>query len=416
MADKFADARETLEFARAKAYQLRPYWQHALYAWPLHLDLRVPSMACDRQGRIYSNPMWLLKYGRDVGATGLCHESWHLLAGHYERADALGVTPERAALANRCQDAENNDGLQEEWLREKGMVPLPREWCILPEDVGGNPHEAWERYYLDLLSNPPPPSQGQKEQNCGSGAHGHPQEWEIGGVPSDEEATNHNRGLHESQIQTIREEVAKDTLRHANSRGHVPSHLIEWSQKVLRPKPIPWDRLLDGLVRNALQLSRGYRHYSYMRPSRRGSGGDVILAALRSPIPKITLVGDTSGSMSSDQLALIRGTISDVCSSLGAVLTFLPVDAAVHGEQRNVADGALAQMVGRGGTDMTVGIQHAVEKTSPDAIVVATDCATPWPAEKPRVPVIVAAVEAPESCIQEVPAWAKVVRVERVER
>jgi predicted metal-dependent peptidase len=141
----------------------------------------------------------------------------------------------------------------------------------------------------------------------------------------------------------------------------------------------------------------------------------VILASLRSPIPKITLVGDTSGSMSGDQLALIRGTISDVCSSLGAVLAFLSVDAAVHGQQ-SLSEGASAMMVGRGGTDMTVGIQHAIEKTNPDAVVVATDCATPWPAERPRVPVIVAAVEAPEECIQEVPRWAKVVRVERVSR
>lgn len=415
MADPFPDAREALEFARAKAYALRPYWQHALYGWSMHLDLRVPSMACDRHGRIYSNPMWLLKYGRDVGATGLCHESWHLLAGHYDRADALGVTPDRAGLANKCQDAENNDGLQEEWLREKanGMAPLPREWCILPEDVGGKPHEAWERYYLDLLSESSE-QRSDKEPNCGSGAHGHAQEWEIP-MPSDEEADNQNRGLHEAQIQTIREEVAADTLRHASSRGHVPAHLIEWSQKVLRPRPVPWHQLLDGFVRNALQLSRGYRHYSYMRPSRRGAGTSVILASLRSPIPKITLVGDTSGSMSGDQLALIRGTISDVCSSLGAVLTFLSVDAAVHGQQ-NLSEGASAMMVGRGGTDMTVGIQHAIEKTNPDAVVVATDCATPWPAERPRVPVIVASVEAPEECIQEVPRWAKVVRVERVSR
>ena len=416
MRDPYPDAREVLEFSRAKAYELRPYWQHALYAWPLHIDPRVPAMACDRQGRIYSNPGWLLKYGRDVSATGLCHESWHLLAGHYERADGLGVTPENAALANKCQDAEGNDGLQEEWERRKGMAPLPPEWCVLPKDVGGQPHEAWERYYLDLLSAQSPQERRGGPMNCGSGAHGQPQEWEIVGVPGDDEATDENRGLHESQIQSIREEVARDTLRHANSRGSVPAHLIEWSQQVLKPRPVPWDRVLDGLVRNALQLSRGYRYYTYLRPSRRGGGGEVILASLRSPVPKITLVGDTSGSMSGDQLALIRGTISDVCASLGAVLTFLSVDAAVHTEQRNVSDGSIARMVGRGGTDMVVGIQHAVEKINPDAIVVATDCDTPWPTEKPRVPVVVAAVEAAEHLIEKVPSWARVVRVERVSR
>ena len=65
---------------------------------------------------------------------------------------------------------------------------------------------------------------------------------------------------------------------------------------------------------------------------------------------------------------------------------------------------------------MVVGIQHAIEKINPDAIVVATDCDTPWPAERPRVPVVVAAVEAAEHSIQKVPSWARIVRVERVSR
>jgi len=409
MADENSAAREVLEFARANAYQLRPYWQHALYAWPMVLDARTPSLACDRSARVYANPDWLLANGKDVAATGLCHESWHLLAGHYERADAIGVTPERAVLANRCQDAEANDGLEEEWRRGKGMAALPRQWCVLPADVGGQPHEAWERYYLDNLAQPPMPSASKfKGNDCGSGAHGQAREWELG--PPEQEGA---WGLHEADIQTVREQVAKDTLEYASKgRGLVPGHLIEWSNRVLRPKPVSWERLLDGVVRNVLQLSRGYRFHTYMRPSRRGGATDVILAALRAPVPKIALVGDTSGSMNLDHLSLIRGTISQVCASLGAKLTFFPVDAAVHGQQE-IIDGSLARMIGRGGTDMTVGIEHALREAKPDAIVVATDCATPWPMHKPRVPLIVAAVEADDTLVRLVPAWARVVRIER---
>lgn len=402
-------ARETLEFARAKAYQLRPYWQAALYAWPMVLDDRVPSLACDRHGRIYANPDWVLAHGKEVTATALCHESWHLLADHYSRADAVS-SPEHAKLVNRCQDAEANDGLRDEWERQRGMSPLPNRWCVLPEDVGGNPHEAWEKYYFDSLGSDTA-STSQQASDCGSGSHGQARPWELG--PPEQEGS---RGLHEADIQTVREQVAKDTLAHvAKGRGTVPGHLIEWSNRVLRPKPVSWERLFDGLVRNALQLSRGYRHHTYMRPSRRSAVTDVIVAALRSPIPKIALVGDTSGSMSVDHLSLIRGTISQLCLSLGAKLTFFPVDAQVHGSQE-LTDGSLATMLGRGGTDMTVGIEHAMREAKPDAVVVATDCVTPWPREKLRVPLIVAAVEADESSIMAIPSWAKVVRIERTQK
>lgn len=408
--DENRAAREVLEYSRAKAFQLRPYWQAALYAWPMVLDARTPSLACDRSARIYVNPDWILARGKNVGATGLCHESWHLLAGHYSRADALGVPPEHAALVNRCQDAEANDGLRDEWERgNTGLTALPREWCVLPEDVQGKPHEAWERYYLDSLSNvgvapPPMPWRGI---DCGSGAHGQPRVWELG-APEQEGSW----GLHEAEIQAVREQTAKDTLSYANGRGTVPGHLVEWANTVLRPKPVSWERLLDGIVRNVLQLSRGYRFHTYMRPSRRNAATDVILAALRAPVPKIALVGDTSLSMNIDHLGLVRGTISQICASLGAQLSFFPVDAAVHGRQE-LTDGAHARMVGRGGTDMTVGIEHAMREAKPDAIIVATDCATPWPAEKLRVPLVVAAVEANEASVQAVPSWARVVRIER---
>lgn len=397
-------ALDVLQYARAKTFQLRPYQQHATYAWPLLIEPRTPSMAIDKWGRIYANPDFILHYGRDVCATTLCHETAHMLREHFSRADGLGITD--AVLANKSQDAEINSRLADEWKARKDMAPLPAEWCVLPAHLGARDYEPWERYYLDALRTPP---RGRiPSPQCGSGATGIQAEWEIGS-PADTGV----HGIEEADLRTIREQVARDTLQHAQRAGRIPGGWTEWATEVLRPRPKPWRQILDGYIRTVIQLAAGYRHYTYSRPSRRqDERSSIILPAMRSPVPKIAMVGDTSGSMTVRLLGLVRGLVRDICASLGAQLIFFATDAAVHGDAQRVSDGREIVLAGRGGTDMAVGIEHAIQETRPDAVLVATDCVTPWPTFAPRVPVIVAALGNEHDAISRVPPWARVVTVE----
>jgi len=86
----------------------------------------------------------------------------------------------------------------------------------------------------------------------------------------------------------------------------------------------------------------------------------------------------------------------------------LSCDAAVHSTQQ-IFSAEQVRLLGGGGTDMGVGISHALQlRPKPEVIVVLTDGYTPWPSERPPAQVIVALLEdGPDP-----PDWARVVRVD----
>jgi predicted metal-dependent peptidase len=117
--------------------------------------------------------------------------------------------------------------------------------------------------------------------------------------------------------------------------------------------------------------------------------------------------------MGTRDLGLVRGVVQDICRSMGSPLTFLAADAAVH-ESAQVMDGLALKLTGGGGTDMRVPIRHALTRLlpRPDAIVVITDCGTPWPsAPLPGgVKLIVCATGACDTA--DVPQWARLIIVD----
>ena len=272
-------------------------------------------------------------------------------------------------------------------------------------------------------------SQGQSggsgwngRHKCGSAAHGVRQPWEDASPSS-----GGGEGVDNADWRDIEKRVAKDIRESVQkSRGSVPGGWVEWADEVLRPVRIPWEQEIAGEVRWAINDVAGMVIHTYRRPSRRQSAvPDILLPSMRRPVPVVAIVGDTSGSMSEEDLALVRGTVSDIAQAMGATVAFIATDAAVHGGVQRVHDGRHAVLAGRGGTDMRVGIECALTEVTPrpDVIVVITDTFTPWPEEEPPVRVIVAAVrpahvlsiESFGEAIAGVPEWAKVVVVHKDE-
>jgi predicted metal-dependent peptidase len=137
-------------------------------------------------------------------------------------------------------------------------------------------------------------------------------------------------------------------------------------------------------------------------------GGGIVLPVYRQPTARISLVLDTSGSMTDKDLGTALAVVIDACMALGHV-SAVACDAAAGDvvDVRHVDD-LREYLRGGGGTDMVAGIAKAAEGL-PDAIVVVTDGETPWPRSAPDVPVVIILTRKPAYCAKP-PAWAEVVQ------
>lgn len=347
----------------------------------------------------------------------------------------------------KTHNCELNDDIADEVKTLKDIKALPGE-AMYPSTFGFEDGKLWEVYYAQLMdeiekhadklkdgdgggdgnedggeggsaqgkqgrargkkAGGNDPAKGRKHK-CGSGATGVPQPWE------DQSPSNGGgEGLEDADWKDIDRRVASAIQEeNAKGRGTVPGTWVEWADEILRTERIPWDQELAGACRWAINDVSGKVTHNYRRPSRRQQATpEIVFPSMRRPVPNVIFVGDTSGSMSTNALAIVRGVVEDVCMALGAALTFLATDAAVHGVQR-AHNGRSIEMRGRGGTDMRVGIMSALEDVTPrpDVIIVGSDCETPWPAEDPGVKVIICAIEANETMVAMCPDWARVIVV-----
>ena len=271
-------------------------------------------------------------------------------------------------IANIAEDCEINDDLEEE------KIKLPPVDYATPAKYGLKPNDLWENYYHELLK-------GAKverfsicgEGGCGSCADGQGRPYEL--ARGDKEAP----GISEAEGELVIRKTAADVQEYARTRGTVPASLKRWADNLLTPQ-VPWQRVLASAIRRSLAITMGATDYSYQRANRR-NGEAFILPGMVQPVPNVAVIGDTSGSMGEGELRKIVLTeLKGICRAIGrGSLTFLDVDAEVHGVQR-VQSERQVKLRGGGGTDIRVGIDRACElRPKPSLIVVLTDGATPWP-------------------------------------
>ena len=197
--------------------------------------------------------------------------------------------------------------------------------------------------------------------------------------------------MSESQVEELIRETAAEIIKEAEKgRGNVPEGLLRNAKDILRPKA-NWKQLLRSRVSTATQrATRGLRRKTYTRID--GRHGPVVpgqAKVLRPGIvqraPTVSIVTDTSGSMSRDDLDRVlsecRGIIDQ--GLRGSKVNVLACDAAAGTVQR-VKSAREIDLTGGGGTDMGVGMLAAVEQTDPDVLIVLTDGETPWPKQKPK--------------------------------
>ncbi len=390
--------------ARLWAAARHPYLASALFASTVVAVPELGGASVDEAWRLYVDPE--VVEGWTVAELGslMVHHTGHLVRDHAGRARALGVDHARAGDWALAADAEINDDLVHTDLRLPGEV-------VLPATLGCE-HGRLAEEYINLGDFHMPDHPDYPD--CGSGADAQPRPWELAG--------DAGGGLPPGERELLACQTASRVLDYAKAgRGRVATGWQRWAEERLEPR-VDWRRVLAAEIRKGLTTVAGRADYSYRRPSRRaGSSPEVVLPALERPVPEVAVLCDTSGSMGGDDLAQVLAEVEGLLRGVGvgrSSLRVLAVDAAVH-TTRRVTSASLVELVGGGGTDMSVGIDGAARlRPRPSVLVVLTDGMTPWPQEPPKGMEVVIGLIGTQSGtgggqVWAQPAWARVVHVDR---
>ena len=386
-----------LAAARLWATDRFPYLATGLFGAEVVAAAGSGTVSVDEGWRMRADPDLIAGWTAAQLGSVLVHHVCHLLRTHGERAQAVGVSSHDAPRWVQAADAEINDDLVPAGLDLPGRP-------VLPADLGAPDGLLAEQYFEASTTD-----RSAKNKNlaaagdwldCGSGADG---------VPRPDDGPPARPAW---QADLLRRQVAQDVIAHAKLAGNVPAGLLRWAEEILDPK-INWRRVLAAELRRAVAEVSGAVDYSYRRPSRRAAvAGNVVLPALRRPVPDVAVVCDTSGSMTEDLLAAALAEVEGLMRALGMArqVRVLACDTAVGAAQR-VSSARQVELVGGGGTDMGTGIAAAVAlRPRPAITVVLTDGYTPWPTAAPkgtRVVIGLLGAGAPDA-----PAWARAVRVD----
>ena len=379
--------------------------------------LSVPTMAVDAGWRLYYSPDFVVSETPEALATVLLHESMHCLMAHNERFANVTDSERNPFIWNICGDCAINHLLDESGMPWTEKVTPVRYFNY--EDTGVNQSMITETAYAEMLKwrdeNSAQDDPRFTPPDCGSVAGGSVREYEL--ETNDEDAP----GFSAEQRAGVRDQVAGEILVRGEDRGDIPDGLLRWAQNHLDPQ-IDWRKQLGVSLRRAVASISGRRDYSFMRPSRRQEamrliGSSVLLPSLRQPAPpKVSVVLDTSGSITDLDLRKYLGEISGIIKAVGFVggIQVIACDAEAQPPQtfKNANRLEEIELIGGGGTDMRKGIDAAItSRQSPDVVVVITDGLTPWPESKPASCDFFTVVLTSSKDLERVPDWMRTVLI-----
>ncbi|MEU8134585.1 vWA domain-containing protein [Streptodolium elevatio] len=363
--------RDKLFAARLHAARVRPYLATALFALHPVESRHVPTMAVDRFWRCYVSPAFVARMPVEDLAAVWVHEVSHLLRDHHGRSDRVarerGLTgPGDRLRMNIAADCEINDDVYGDGLVWPEGALHPRH-LELPEG------ELMEDYLRQFSLGPL--TQDFTWLECGSGADGLERHWDLGADGA--------YGLSEQERDAVRFRVAEGIK---GRPGDAPAGWRRWAEEAFQP-PQPWRELLGAAVRSAASAGGAGEDYTYGRPSRRSPVvPGAVLPSLRRMPPRVSVVIDTSGSVSDAELGSALQEVAAISRAVGGrrdLVTVLSCDAAAQSVSR-LCRAEDIPLVGGGGTDLRTGFAKALRgRPRPDVVVVLTDGQTPWPESRP---------------------------------
>ncbi|WP_199551005.1 VWA-like domain-containing protein [Streptomyces sp. N35] len=393
--------------ARLQAVRARPYLATALFALHVVESRQVPTMGVDRHWRCYVSPAFVDRTPVEDLASVWVHEVSHLLRDHHRRSDRYarrhGLTggAERLRM-NIAADCEINDDAFGDGLKFPRGAVRP---SALGLDSGHLMEEYLGRFRLSRFT------EAYAWLDCGSGADGRERPWDLG--PDGAHA------LGEQERELVRFRVAQGIT---GRPGSASAGWKRWAEEAFQP-PQPWRELLGAAIRSAASAPGVGEDYTYGRPARRSvSLPGIILPSLRRRPPRVSIVIDTSGSVSDAELGAALIEVAAVSQTLGGRRGLGRVGACGSAARLVRPPGRRGgvPLLGGGGTDLRAGFAKALRSLPrPDVIVALTDGQTPWPKERPPARTVIGLFpraplydeENPDYIPDPVPDWARVVEI-----
>lgn len=375
-----AKASDIVAAGRYRALRAAPYYQAKILSMVPRCVPGLGTVACTKNAIFLYDPAFVEDLNVEEMAGLWLHEASHLLLLHNDRICAGGRDPK---TGNDAADLAINPGILDMGVK---LPEAPNKRGLFPENFQWPRGLTLDEYYERLRQLP------QDPKNNGGGGPGHGKCGSCCGNPVEGEPDENDAdGRSEAEQARTNRETAEAIRDHVKkSRGKVPAWLDRWSDDMLKPAKVPWQKTLARTVRMAVNWTAGAVDHRYDGPSRRQAGlgygmGKPVLPRLRAPIPNVAVAFDTSGSMGHAELSAGASEVDGILKTVGAKVTFCACDAAVHTltqiqDVRQVAE----LLKGGGGTDFRPAFE-ALEKARPrpDIVIFITDGYGPAPEDPP---------------------------------
>lgn len=333
-----------------------------LARWRLEEDESIDTMAigfCRGRLVLYMNSQFVERLSMDELTAVLSHEANHVLFGHCEQAPVEGEN--KTAMMSSMEVTTN------EWA----IGPLPGNPILLKDFPTLPPNEDTMTRYERLRAIIPDPKDTLDDHS----------RWEQ---------LRSSGQLSKAVINTIIAKVWGQLTPEQRAKAHLPKQVQQVVNEALTSAgtaavgegtaTVPWRVVLRRYIGKTL-----VRRSMFTRPSRRFPHliGIVPGKGRSGSKPKIVVVVDSSGSVSSSMLAAFSAELVQIAKAHD--VTVIEADDTVRAVYR--FKGPLTSVSGRGSTNFGPAIQEA-SKVKPDLLIYATDGHGKAPATAPRFPVI----------------------------
>jgi predicted metal-dependent peptidase len=323
-------------------------WAHPFFLIPLgHCEWNeatpelTKTMACAsvvKQGKpevnLYINTEWAKSIPDEQIFGVLAHEILHSMLRHHERGGG-----KNADIWNQAADMAINASLiqAEIKLPPTALLPPKDHWEDAAEELytlldtgeiqkpkGYDPDKVTQGCMPQQKSDGSEPgsqkaagddSEGQGDGSADGEGDGQGQGNGSGGQPDGQDGEGQGQGQGKSSGSGNQDRAWGEMIAQAQSysRGTGTAKVMA---RLFKPKPIKtlWARLLRK-VANRAQAKGGRDTQTFNRVNRRSGGGDIIFPGWQATSPAITVIIDSSGSVSDEMLRASLSSVKEIAEN-----------------------------------------------------------------------------------------------------